>query len=70
MATKDKDATPEAPVATPAAPTLHVVTEAFVTLVDGAVVVYRKGQLVRAGDPHLRATPGRFAPFAIPEVRS
>lgn len=68
MATKATNVTSETPAET-AEPTLHVVTEAFVTQVNGVLVVYKKGQVVLANNPYLRAMPGRFKPF-VPEVRS
>ena len=47
-------------------PELYVVAEAFVTEVDGAPVVYAKGELVHPADPFLAAMPERFRPFTFP----
>jgi len=47
-------------------PAAYIVLESFVADVDGAPVVYRKGELVHPDDPYLALTPDRFGPLVFP----
>ena len=53
-------------------PELFVVAEAFATNLGGAITIYRKGRIVSADDPRVKAMPGRFRPVGLtkPEVRT
>lgn len=52
--------------ATDETPAVQVVTESFVIEVDGAPVVYLKGEPVEADDPIVRKHPGHFGPLVFP----
>jgi hypothetical protein len=41
-------------------PAVQVVRETFVIVVDGAPVVYAKGEVIEADDPILKTLPDKF----------
>lgn len=48
-------------------PALFVVVESFVAPGDnGLLTQYLKGEVVEAGHPMLKVTPGSFRPYAFP----
>jgi|WetSurMetagenome_2_1015567.scaffolds.fasta_scaffold1596126_2 hypothetical protein len=47
-------------------PELYEVVEPFVTDEGGAVVAYRKGEVVHPDDPYIKLMPERFRAFVFP----
>jgi len=55
---------PPKPVAE--APALYVVVESFIADVDGAPVLYQKGEVIHPDDPLVKRVPGNFRAFDFP----